>query len=75
MKPLSRRNVLTGSVAALAAIPVTAIAARDPIARIKHHTAELQRAMREAYGAEVDVLSYEKTKEMKPLVMVVAHTL
>ena len=60
---LSRRSVGTGLAAAVAAIPTIAIARPDPIARIKHHTAELERAMREAYGVEVDVLSYEKTKD------------
>ena len=75
MTPLTRRSVATGIAAACVAIPTVAIARPDPFARIKHHTAELEKAMRDAYGAEVDVLSYAKTKDMKPLVMVVAHTL
>ena len=45
---LSRRSVGTGLAAAVAAIPTIAIARPDPIARIKHHTAELESASERA---------------------------
>ncbi len=61
MKPLTRRSVTTGLVAAVTAIPALglAIARGDPVDRIKHHTAELAKAMREQYGVEVEVLSFD----------------
>jgi len=72
---LTRRSVATGLAAAVAAVPAMAPAWPDPMARIKHHTAELEKALRDAYGVEVAVLRYEKTDDCKPLVMVVAHTI
>jgi hypothetical protein len=77
MKPLSRRSVTTGLVAVVTAVPsvALAIAARgDPLERIKQLTCELEEAMREAYGVEVQTLAYPKTDEGKPMVLVVAHT-
>ena len=77
MKPLSRRSVTTGLAAAVTAIPAVGLCNRatvDPFERIRHLTKELEQAMIEAYGVEVTVLAYDKTAEMKPLIMVVAHT-
>jgi len=51
------------------------IAARgDPEERIRHHTRELEKAMRDHYGVEVETLRFEATGGMKPCVFVVAHT-
>jgi hypothetical protein len=73
-KLLSRRSVTTGLAAAAAAIPALglAIATRgDPVERIKHHTRELEKAMRELYGTkEVAVLRFEPSEGGNPLVMV-----
>jgi hypothetical protein len=73
MKPLSRRSVTTGIVAAVTAIPALAlpvVARSNPFERIKNHTRELEEAMREAYGVEVETLTFAKTDDMKPTVFV-----
>jgi hypothetical protein len=78
MKTFSRRSVATGLAAAVTAIPVLGFAIspkRDALEQIKHHTRELEKAMRDCYGVEVETLTYKATAEMKPLIMVVAHTL
>ena len=75
MKPLSRRSVTTGMVAAVTAIPALVVARSDPLERVKHHTRELEEAMREAYGVEVETIAFHKTDDMKRMVFVVAHTL
>ena len=76
MKPLSRRSVTTGLAAAVTAIPALGLsvaAHSDPLNRIKQHTRELERAMRDCYGAEVKVLTYglEQHPKEKPMVLMV----
>jgi hypothetical protein len=78
MKPFNRRSVTAGLAAAVTTIPALglAIAARsDPLERIKHHTRELERAMRDCYGVEVQTLTFDKQGDAKPCVFAVAHTL
>ena len=77
MSPLTRRSVTAGALAAVTAIPAIGlpVAAREkPLEKIKRLTVELGQAMREAYGVEVETLAYDASEDMKPLVMVVAHT-
>lgn len=80
-KPISRRSVTTGLAAAVTAIPAVGlcVAARgDPLARIKHCTQELERALAEHYpGAEIltlggDMLS-EETVSYNPYIFVCAQ--
>jgi hypothetical protein len=77
MKPLSRRSVTTGMLAGVAAIPAVGLCAAlksNAKARIEYHTRELEKAMREAYGVEVDARIWDGTDGAKPIVLVVAHT-
>ena len=74
MKPVTRRSVTTGLAAVVTAIPAVGLAREDPLERIKKLTRELGEAMREAYGVEVETLTFDAEKGMRPLVMVVAHT-
>ena len=73
MKPVTRRSVMAGSVAAVAAVPALALGASDAAERVEHHTRELEQAMRELYGREVEVLGFEPGKGMKACVMVAAN--
>jgi hypothetical protein len=47
---------------------------RLPFEKVKRLTLELEHAMREAYGVKVETLAFDAEGDMKPLVMVVAHT-
>ena len=76
MKPLSRRSVTTGLAAAVAAVPAVSISAglkSDAAARVEHHTRELEKAMRDPYGREVEVLRFEPQDGMVACVMVAAN--
>ena len=78
IKPLSRRSVTGGIAAALAAIPSVGLCngvETDALERIKHHTRELEKAMRDCYGVDVESRSYAPTKTgMKACIFVIAHT-
>ena len=76
MKPLSRRSVTTGLAAAVMAIPAVGLCASrksDATARVEHHTRELEKAMRDLYGLEVEVLRFEPTDGMVACVLVAAN--
>ena len=77
MKPLSRRSVTTGLAAVVTAIPVvgSSVALGDAREWIKHHTRELERAMRDYYGVEVETLSYEPTETMRPIIFIAAKVI
>jgi hypothetical protein len=53
-------------------------ASSDHLERIKHHTRELEKAIRDAYGVEVKVLTFgldrNEATDMRPLVFVAAET-
>jgi hypothetical protein len=70
---LTRRSVMAGSAAVVAAIPTLAICASDAAARVEHHTRELEQAMRDLYGREVQMLRFEPTEGMTACVMVAAN--
>ena len=53
MKPVTRRSVMAGSAAVVAAVPALAVATKVPMERVKRLTKELVTAMTEAYGAPV----------------------
>jgi hypothetical protein len=77
MKPLSRRSFASGLALAAATVPALGLCAvrkNDHMDRIKHHTRELEKAMRDRYGVEVQVLTFDDSAGMKPSVFVVAHT-
>ena len=71
---LSRRSITTGIATAAAAIPALglAIATRsDAAERVKHHTRELEKAMRDLYGTKkVAVLRFEPSEGGNPMVAV-----
>jgi hypothetical protein len=84
MKPLSRRSVTTGLVAAgVAAIPAVGLCVgskEHAYERIRRLTAELEQAMREAYDAnDLRVGSwgphnpFDQGDGVAPVVFVVAH--
>lgn len=74
MKPLSRRTVIGDSAAALTAIPAVGFSFNsNAAARVEHHTRELEKAMRDLYGSEVEVLRFEPDKGMVPCVLVAAN--
>lgn len=62
-------------VTAIPALALPVVARSGPFERIRHHTRELEEAMREAYGVEVETLTFPKTDDGKPIILVVAHTL
>jgi hypothetical protein len=73
---INRRKALTivaavPAAVALAAVPV--LAGEDAAARVEHHTRELEKAMRDLYGREVEVLRFEPTDGMVACVMVAAN--
>ena len=73
IKPLSRRTVTGGIAAALAAIP--SVGLKGMLRADKHHTRELEKAMRDCYGVDVESRSYAPTKTgMKACIFVIAHT-
>ena len=71
MKPLSRRTVTAGALAAVTVLPIGL--ASNARARIEHHSRELERAMRELYGS-AETLAFEPTRGMRPVVMVIGQT-
>ena len=76
MKPLSRRSVTAGLAAAVTLIPAVGLCASlktDASARVEHHSRELEKAMRDLYGLEVEVLRFEPTDGMVACVMVAAN--
>ncbi len=76
MKPLSRRSVIAGSAAVVTAIPAAGLAASlqgNARARVEHHTRELEKAMRDLYGLEVQVLRFEPDKHMPAWVLISAN--
>ena len=83
MKPVTRRSVMAGSAAAVAAVPVVAVATlaehRDPLARVKELTRALEDAMLAAYGGRSKVLTFgphsetEKNRSGLKSVFVVVH--
>jgi len=52
MKPLSRRSVTTGMVAAVTAIPALVVARSDPLEGIKHRRHEADGLRSRAYAYE-----------------------
>ena len=76
MKPVTRRSVTTGLAAAVTLIPAVGFCASlksDASARVEHHTRELEKAMRDLYGREVQMLRFEPTDGMVACVMVAAN--
>jgi hypothetical protein len=76
MKPVTRRSVMAGSAAVVAAVPAAGLCiglTNDAALRVEHHTRELERAMRELYGREVEMLRFEPTDGMAASVVVVAN--
>ena len=73
MNPVTRRSVMADSAAVVAAIPALALCASDAAARVEHHTRELEQAMRDLYGREVEMLRFEPGGGMVACVMVVAN--
>jgi hypothetical protein len=76
MKPLSRRSVIAGSAAVVTAIPAVGLYAHrksDASARVEHHTRELEKAMRDLYDLEVQVLRFGPDKHMPAWVLVSAN--
>jgi hypothetical protein len=73
MKTLSRRSVATGLAAAVTAIPVLSLPLAPNVTRWSGSsiTRELEKAMRDCYGVEVEAITFPKTNGMKPIV---AHT-
>ena len=75
MTHVNRRTALAG----LAAVPVAAAVGlcsdlkSDAATRIEHHTRELEKAMHDLYGREVEVLRFEPTDGMVACVMVAAN--
>ena len=72
MKPLSRRTITAGALAAVTAIPAVGLSlglASNARARIDYHTRELEKAMRDLYG-DAETLTFGPTKGMRPLIAV-----
>jgi hypothetical protein len=61
-------------VASIPALALSVAAREAPLEKVKRLTLELEHAMREAYGVKVETLAFDAEGDMKPLVMVVAHT-
>ncbi len=72
MKPFTCRSVTAGSAAAVAAIPALALCG-DAAARVEHRTRELEKAMGDLYGREVEMLRFEPGDGMVACVMVAAN--
>jgi hypothetical protein len=82
MPNLNRRALLASGAMGAAAAAVTAVPALalsptlgNPEERIKHHTAAIKAAMREYYGADIEVLVYSGETGGRPYILVVAKTI
>jgi hypothetical protein len=68
------RDAAGAAVASIPALALSVAAREAPLEKVKRLTLELEHAMREAYGVKVETLAFDAEGDMKPLVMVVAHT-
>jgi hypothetical protein len=79
MDIINRRKALAvvaavPAAAAITAIPVLGLRAESNAeTRIKHHTAELERAMLEKYGRKVEVLRFEPSGGIAAVIMLAAN--
>jgi len=69
---MNRRRALA-VVASVPAAAVLGFVPADAAARVEHHTRELEKAMLDLYGLEVEVLRFEPTDGMVACVMVAAN--
>ena len=76
MNQVSRRSVATGLADAVTAIPAAGLRIglkNNARARIEHHAREMEKAMCELYGVEVETINWIGRPGAKPMVLVVAH--
>jgi hypothetical protein len=76
MTDVNRRHAIGFGAAAAVAVstPALALMPKSPLERIKPHTAQLERAMRDHYGATTTTLMFDDKKGCLPCVLVVANT-
>ena len=70
---IDRRKALTFAAAAALSTSALASVGEDAAARVEYHTRELEKAMRDLYGREVEVLRFEPIDGMVACVLVAAN--